>query len=94
MGRAAASPSAAGSNSFENTTTSPLPYANSPRSGASMMNTPSPQQQSHQQQQQHQHQQRQKMVQLPQHQPQLLTQTQFRQSSLPGLGQVNSVESP
>ncbi|CDO97739.1 unnamed protein product [Coffea canephora] len=87
MGRAAASPSAASSTSFDHTTTSPLPYANSPRSGASMMNTPSPQQQSHQQQQQQQQQQRQKMMQLPQHQQQLLAQQQFRQSSLPGLGQ-------
>lgn len=84
-----ASPSGAtGSTSFDNTTTaSPLPYANSPRSGASIMNTPSPQQQSQQQQQQ---QQRQKIMQLPQHQQQLLAQQQFRQSSMPGLGQVDS----
>ncbi|KAG5538126.1 hypothetical protein RHGRI_025266 [Rhododendron griersonianum] len=99
IGRAAASPS--GSNvatPYDNTTASPLPYANSPRSGTTMMNAPSPQQQSqHQQQQQQQHQQqqqqqlqqqqRQKMMQLPQHQQQLLSQQQFRQSSLPGLGQ-------
>ncbi|KAK3035550.1 hypothetical protein RJ639_034755 [Escallonia herrerae] len=86
IGRAAASLSGAtGSTSFDNTTTSPLPYAHSPRSGANMMNTPSPQQQSRQQQQQ---QQRQKMMQLPQHQQQLLAQQQFRQSPMPGLGQV------
>ncbi|KAL3528491.1 hypothetical protein ACH5RR_007813 [Cinchona calisaya] len=83
VGRAAASPSATTSTPFDNTTASPLPYANSPRSGASVMNTPSPQQQSHQQL----HQQRPKMMQLPQHQQQLLAQQQFRQSSLPGLGQ-------
>ncbi|KAK2965478.1 hypothetical protein RJ640_008272 [Escallonia rubra] len=88
IGRAAASPSGATvSTSFDNTTTSPLPYAHSPRSGANMMNTPSPQQQSQQQQQQQQQQQRQKMMQLPQHQQQLLAQQQFRQSPMPGLGQ-------
>ncbi|XWS11621.1 hypothetical protein CRYUN_Cryun37aG0014300 [Craigia yunnanensis] len=44
IGRSAASPSAATSaTSFDNTTNSPLPYANSPRSGTNMMNTPSPQ---------------------------------------------------
>ncbi|KAL2539095.1 Mediator of RNA polymerase II transcription subunit 8 [Abeliophyllum distichum] len=94
LGRAAASPSGAtGSTSFDNTTASPLQYANSPRSGANMMNTPSPQQQSHQQMQQqqqqlqqHQQQQRQKMMQLPQHQ-QLMAQQQFRQSSMTNLGQ-------
>ncbi|CAI9767124.1 unnamed protein product [Fraxinus pennsylvanica] len=82
LGRSAASPSGATvSNSFDNTTASPLQYANSPRSGASMMNTPSPQQQSLQQLQQQQQQQRQKMMQIPQHQ-QLLAQQQFRQSSM------------
>ncbi|XP_052181396.1 mediator of RNA polymerase II transcription subunit 8 isoform X2 [Diospyros lotus] len=96
IGRAVASPSGSTvTTSFDNTT-SPLPYANSPRSGTNMMNTPSPQQQSQQQQQQqqqqhqhpHQHQQqRQKMMQLPQLQQQLLAQQQFRQSSLPGSGQ-------
>ncbi|GFZ04402.1 mediator subunit 8 [Actinidia rufa] len=93
-GRAVASPSGAtGTTPFDNATASPLPYANSPRSGTNMMNTPSPQQQSQQQQQQQQQQQlqhqqqRQKMMQLPQHQQQLLAQQQFRQSSLPGLGQ-------
>ena len=56
IGRSAASPSGpTGATSFDNTTTSPLPYANSPRSGTNMMNTPSPQQQTqHQQQQQQQ----------------------------------------
>ncbi|XP_012087330.1 mediator of RNA polymerase II transcription subunit 8 isoform X2 [Jatropha curcas] len=88
MGRSAASPSAATSaTSFDNTTTSPLPYANSPRSG-NMMNMPSPQQQTQQQQQQQQQQQRQKMMQLPQHQQQLFAQQQFRQSTMQGLGQT------
>ncbi|KAJ6901024.1 hypothetical protein NC652_026962 [Populus alba x Populus x berolinensis] len=82
-GRSAASPSAATSaTSFDHTTPSPLPYANSPRSGTNMMNTPSPQQQVQQQQQQ---QQRQKMMQLPQHQ--MLAPQQLRQSSLQALGQ-------
>ena len=65
-----------------------MPYANSPRSGTNMMNTPSPQQQSQQQQQ------RQKMMQMPQHQQQLLAQQQLRQSTNPGvLGQVKSLDS-
>ncbi|VVB03932.1 unnamed protein product [Arabis nemorensis] len=77
MGRSAASPS--GPN-FDNTT-SPLPYANSPRS-TGMVNAPSPQQQQLQQQQ------RSKLMQLPQHQQQLLAQQQqLRQSSMQGLGQ-------
>ncbi|KAK5841484.1 mediator of RNA polymerase II transcription subunit 8 isoform X1 [Gossypium arboreum] len=93
IGRSAASPSAATSaTSYDNTTTSPLPYANSPRSATTMMNTPSPQPQTQQLQQQQQHQQqqqqqRQKMMQLPQHQQQLLAQQQFRQSTMQGLGQ-------
>ncbi|KAA8540166.1 hypothetical protein F0562_024271 [Nyssa sinensis] len=88
IGRSVASPSGAtGATSFDNTSASPLPYANSPRSGTNMMNTPSPQQQSQQQQQHQLQQQRQKMMQLPQHQQQLLPQQQFRQSSMPGLGQ-------
>ncbi|KAG8490972.1 hypothetical protein CXB51_014109 [Gossypium anomalum] len=87
IGRSAASPSAATSaTSYDNTTTSPLPYANSPRSATTMMNTPSPQQQTQQLQQQQQ-QQGQKMMQLPQHQQQLLAQQQFRQSTMQGLGQ-------
>lgn len=95
MGRSAASPSAATSTtSFDNTTASPIPYANSPRSSTNLMNTPSPQQQTPQQQQQQpqpqaQQQQRQKLMQLPQHQQQqLLAQQQFRQSAMQGLGQV------
>ncbi|KAJ9537563.1 hypothetical protein OSB04_030296, partial [Centaurea solstitialis] len=86
VGRAAASPS--GASSFDNTTASPLPYANSPRSATNMMNTPSPQQQQTQQQhqQQQQQQQRQRLMQLPQHQQQLLAQ-QLRQSPMTGLGQ-------
>nr|XP_017227451.1 PREDICTED: mediator of RNA polymerase II transcription subunit 8 isoform X2 [Daucus carota subsp. sativus] len=87
IGRTAASPGATGSTSFDNTT-SPLPYANSPRSGANILNTPSPQQPSQLQQQQ----QRQKMMQLPQHQQQLLAQQQFRQSSVPGIGQNQLVQ--
>lgn len=80
MGRSAASPSPSGPN-FDNTT-SPLPYANSPRS-TGMVNAPSPQQQQLQQQQ------RSKLMQLPQHQQQLLAQQQqLRQSSMQGLGQV------
>ncbi|KFK33493.1 hypothetical protein AALP_AA5G020200 [Arabis alpina] len=78
MGRSAASPSGP---TFDNTT-SPLPYANSPRS-AGMVNAPSPQQQQLQQQQ------RSKLMQLPQHQQQqlLAQQQQLRQSSMQGLGQ-------
>lgn len=87
MGRPAASPSGPTSaTSFDNTTASPLQYANSPRSGPNMMNTPSPQQQTQQQQQQQQ-QQRQKLMQLPPHQQQLIAQQPFRQSSMQ-LGQV------
>lgn len=92
LGRSAASPSAATSaTSFDNTTASPIQYANSPRSSTNMMNTPSPQQQTQQQQQQPpaQQQQRQKLMQLPQQQQQLLAQhQQFRQSAMQGLGQV------
>ncbi|PIN23881.1 hypothetical protein CDL12_03392 [Handroanthus impetiginosus] len=89
IGRAAASPSGpTGSTSFDNTTASPMQYANSPRSGANIMNTPSPQQQQQQQQlQQHQHQQRQKIMQLPPHQQQLLSQQPLRPSSMTSLGQ-------
>lgn len=88
MGRAAASPG--GASSFDNTTASPLPYANSPRSAANMMNTASPQQQTQQQQQQQQlqQQQRQRLMQLPQHQQQQILAQQFRQSPMTGLGQV------
>ncbi|KAI3711921.1 hypothetical protein L1987_70470 [Smallanthus sonchifolius] len=82
MGRAAASPGGTGASSFDNTTASPLPYANSPRSAANIMNTPSPQQQTQQQhQQQHQQQQRQKFM-----QQQMIAQ-QLRQSPMTGLGQ-------
>ncbi|KAK1414190.1 hypothetical protein QVD17_29931 [Tagetes erecta] len=89
MGRAAASPGGTATSSFDNTTASPLPYANSPRSAANMLNAPSPQQQAQQQQQQQQHQQQQQrqkyMQQLP-HQQQMLAQ-QLRQSPMTGLGQ-------
>ncbi|XP_010521413.1 PREDICTED: mediator of RNA polymerase II transcription subunit 8 [Tarenaya hassleriana] len=88
MGRSAASPSGPTGGSFDNTQ-SPLPYANSPRSGATMVNAPSPQQQT--QQQQIQQQQRAKLLQLPQHQQQLLAQQQLRQSSMQGLGQMPSL---
>lgn len=82
VGRSVPSPSGvSGTTSFDNASTPPLPYANSPRSGGNIMNTPSPQQQSQQQQQQTQHQQRQKMMPIPQHQQQLLAQQQLRQTS-------------
>ncbi|XP_008789630.1 mediator of RNA polymerase II transcription subunit 8 [Phoenix dactylifera] len=84
IGRPAPSPSGVtGTASFDNASTPPLPYANSPRSSTNMMNTPSPQQQTQQQQQ------RQKMMQLPQqHQQQLHAQQQLRQSPSQGvLGQ-------
>lgn len=98
LGRSAASPSAATSaTSFDNTTASPIPYANSPRSTTNMMNTPSPQQQTPQPQPQQltaqqQQQQRQKLMQqLPQQQQQqLLAQQQYRQSAMQqGLGQLH-----
>jgi len=88
LGRSVPSPSTATATSSFDNTASPLPYANSPRSGTNMMNAPSPQQQTLQQQ--HQLQQRHKIMQLPaqQQQQQLLAQQQFRQSALQGLGQV------
>ncbi|CAN6547683.1 unnamed protein product [Malus baccata var. baccata] len=86
MGRPAASPGGPSVSNFDSTTTSPLPYANSPRSGTTMMNTPSPQQQSQQQKQQQQQQQQQKLMHLPQHQ-QLLAQQQFRQNAMQGMAQ-------
>lgn len=93
LGRSAASPSAPTSTtSFDNTTPSPMPYANSPRSSTNIMNTPSPQQQTSQQQapvQQQQQQQRQKLMQLPQQQQMLAQQQQLRQSAMQGLGQVS-----
>jgi len=95
LGRSAASPSAPSTaTSFDNTTPSPIPYANSPRSSTNIMNTPSPQQQTPQQQpqvQQQQQQQRQKLMQLPQQQQQqmLAQQQQLRQSAMQGMGQVN-----
>lgn len=78
---AASSSSATVATSFDSTTASPLPYANSPKSGINMMNVPSPQQQQLQQQ-------RQKIMQLP-HQQQILAQQPFKQSPMQGLGQVN-----
>ncbi|XP_047171139.1 mediator of RNA polymerase II transcription subunit 8 [Vigna umbellata] len=95
LGRSAASPSAPTSTtSFDNTTPSPMPYANSPRSSTNIMNTPSPQQQNSQQQapvqqQQQQQQQRQKLMQLPQQQQMLAQQQQLRQSAMQGLGQLH-----
>lgn len=79
------SPSGATGATFENASTPPnIPYANSPRSVANIMNTPSPQQTTPQQQ-------RQKLLQMPQHQ-QLLAQQQLRQQSSSSgvLGQVFS----
>ncbi|KAK8469845.1 hypothetical protein PHAVU_005G185100 [Phaseolus vulgaris] len=94
LGRSAASPSApTATTSFDNTTPSPIPYANSPRSSTNIMNTPSPQQQTPQQQPQvqQQQQQRQKLMQLPQQQQQqmLAQQQQLRQSAMQGLGQLH-----
>ncbi|XP_078434246.1 mediator subunit 8 isoform X2 [Wolffia australiana] len=73
MGRSVQSP---GVTSFENASTPPPAQVNSPRSSSSIMNIPSPLQQTPQQQQ------RQKIVQLPQHQQQLLAQQQLRQSPI------------
>ncbi|XP_068637737.1 mediator of RNA polymerase II transcription subunit 8-like [Aristolochia californica] len=85
VGRSVLSPSGvSGATSFDNTSSSPLPYANSPRSATSMMNASSPLQHTQQPQQQRQ---RQKLVSLPQHQQQLLAQQQLRQASTAGLGQ-------
>lgn len=85
LGRSMPSPSTAtAASSFDNTA-SPMPYANSPRSGTNMMNAPSPQQQTLQQQ--HQLQQQRKMMQLPSQQQQLLAQQQYRQSTMQGLAQ-------
>lgn len=86
MGRPVPSPSAvSGVTSFENAATPPLPYANSPRSSTNIMNTPSPQQQTQQQQQ------RQKMMQIPQHQQQLIGQQQLRQTSTAGVMGQNAL---
>jgi hypothetical protein len=65
LGRPAPSPGTTGTPNFENVSTPPMPYANSPRSGTNMMNTPSPQQHLTPQQQ------RQKLMQhsQPLHQP-------------------------
>ncbi|CAD6223854.1 unnamed protein product [Miscanthus lutarioriparius] len=61
-GRPAPSPGTTGTPNFENVSTPPMPYANSPRSGTNMMNTPSPQQHLTPQQQ------RQKLMQASQQQ--------------------------
>uniref|UniRef100_A0A0D9XGP8 Mediator of RNA polymerase II transcription subunit 8 n=1 Tax=Leersia perrieri TaxID=77586 RepID=A0A0D9XGP8_9ORYZ len=80
LGRPAPSPGATGTPNFENVSTPPMPYANSPRSGTNMMNTPSPQQ--HLTPQQH----RQKLMQTSQQQ-QLHTQQQLRPSAAGMLAQ-------
>ncbi|XP_052146960.1 mediator of RNA polymerase II transcription subunit 8 isoform X1 [Oryza glaberrima] len=80
LGRPAPSPGATGTPNFENVSTPPMPYANSPRSGTNMMNTPSPQQ--HLTAQQH----RQKLMQTSQQQ-QLHTQQQLRPSAAGMLAQ-------
>ncbi|KAG8057742.1 hypothetical protein GUJ93_ZPchr0002g24849 [Zizania palustris] len=80
LGRPAPSPGATGTPNFENVSTPPMPYANSPRSGTNMMNTPSPQQ--HLTTQQH----RQKLMQTSQQQ-QLHTQQQLRPSAAGMLAQ-------
>uniref|UniRef100_A0A0E0D290 Mediator of RNA polymerase II transcription subunit 8 n=1 Tax=Oryza meridionalis TaxID=40149 RepID=A0A0E0D290_9ORYZ len=80
LGRPAPSPGTTGTPNFENVSTPPMPYANSPRSGTNMMNTPSPQQ--HLTAQQH----RQKLMQTSQQQ-QLHTQQQLRPSAAGMLAQ-------
>ncbi|KAL6844948.1 hypothetical protein ACP4OV_025607 [Aristida adscensionis] len=79
LGRPAPSPGATGTPNFENVSTPPMPYANSPRSGTNMMNTPSPQQLTAQQQ-------RQKLMQASQQQ-QLHAQQQLRPSAAGMLAQ-------
>uniref|UniRef100_A0A0E0D291 Mediator of RNA polymerase II transcription subunit 8 n=1 Tax=Oryza meridionalis TaxID=40149 RepID=A0A0E0D291_9ORYZ len=81
LGRPAPSPGTTGTPNFENVSTPPMPYANSPRSGTNMMNTPSPQQ--HLTAQQH----RQKLMQTSQQQ-QLHTQQQLRPSAAGMLAQI------
>ncbi|KAF2939764.1 hypothetical protein DAI22_03g220700 [Oryza sativa Japonica Group] len=83
LGRPAPSPGATGTPNFENVSTPPMPYANSPRSGTNMMNTPSPQQ--HLTAQQH----RQKLMQTSQQQ-QLHAQQQLRPSAAGMLAQVRA----
>ncbi|KAD2805453.1 hypothetical protein E3N88_38830 [Mikania micrantha] len=79
MGKASTSPGGTAASSFDNTTTSQMPYVNSPRSAANMMNIPSPQQKTQQQ--------RQKFMKLPNHQQQMIAH-QLRQSPMTGLGQA------
>ncbi|KAK8460368.1 hypothetical protein SEVIR_2G318000v4 [Setaria viridis] len=74
LGRPAPSPGGTGTPNFENVSTPPMPYVNSPRSGTNMMNTPSPQQHLTPQQQ------RQKLIQASQQQ-QLHAQQQLRPSA-------------
>lgn len=81
LGRPAPSPGTTGTPNFENVSTPPMPYANSPRSGTNMMNTPSPQQHLTPQQQ------RQKLIQASQQQ-QLHAQQQLRPSAAGMLAQV------
>ncbi|PUZ71939.1 hypothetical protein GQ55_2G353800 [Panicum hallii var. hallii] len=80
LGRPAPSPGGTGTPNFENVSTPPMPYANSPRSGTNMMNTPSPQQHLTPQQQ------RQKLIQASQQQ-QLHAQQQLRPSAAGMLAQ-------
>ncbi|KAF8700707.1 hypothetical protein HU200_034058 [Digitaria exilis] len=80
LGRPAPSPGGTGTPNFENVSTPPMPYANSPRSGTTMMNTPSPQQHLTPQQQ------RQKLIQASQQQ-QLHAQQQMRPSAAGMLAQ-------
>ncbi|WVZ65843.1 hypothetical protein U9M48_015142 [Paspalum notatum var. saurae] len=82
LGRPAPSPGTTGTPNFENVSTPPMPYANSPRSGTNMMNTPSPQQHLTPQQQ------RQKLMQASQQQQQLHAQQQMRPSASGMLAQV------
>jgi len=80
LGRPAPSPGGTGTPNFENVSTPPMPYANSPRSGTNMMNTPSPQQHLTPQQQ------RQKLIQASQQQ-QMHAQQQLRPSAAGMLAQ-------
>ncbi|KAG2636798.1 mediator of RNA polymerase II transcription subunit 8-like isoform X1 [Panicum virgatum] len=80
LGRPAPSPGGTGTPNFENVSTPPMPYANSPRSGTNMMNSPSPQQHLTPQQQ------RQKLIQASQQQ-QMHAQQQLRPSAAGMLAQ-------
>ncbi|XP_062193846.1 mediator of RNA polymerase II transcription subunit 8 isoform X2 [Phragmites australis] len=87
LGRPAPSPGATGTPNFENVSTPPMPYANSPRSGANMMNTPSPQQHLTPQQQRQKLMHASQQQQLHAQQQQLHSQQQLRPSAAGMLAQ-------